>query len=155
MCIDDSQIRKEVVNEQTLLIPTSEGWKRLHEHPEIEGLGLGSSDTARWLWGRLEFTQQYPEFSLSLYRPGPGIEAWLGLVLLWINGGWQRVHIERLTCERCAWTGKTANPLLNDLYVGVPNKDRALEVAHEHPVLPCPICQSKLPRHPIWVEPTS
>jgi hypothetical protein len=151
--INDPHISSEIVDGQTVLIPTAEGWRRLQEQQDIEGLNLGSPDTVQWIWGRLEFVQQYPEFTLSLYRPGPGVQAWLGLVLLETETGWQRVHIERLTCVVCGWAGKTANPLLNDLYVGVPDKSAALEAANRHPVLPCPRCKSKLPRHPIWVEP--
>ena len=75
------------------------------------------------------------------------------LLLLKTDSSLQRVHIEHLLCEVCAWYGATANPMLVDLYAGVQNVWEVMRNAERYAVLPCPKCGSKLPRHPIWTEP--
>lgn len=153
MYTNDAELAEVSVDGQTVVIPTALGWARLQAEPALDGLPLGSPDIMRSVKSLLNFVRRYPEFTLALYRPGPGIKAWLPLVLLRAAGAWQRVFVERLTCPACGWTGQTANPLVHELYSGVPDVNAALQATRKYAVLPCPRCGGKLPRHPIWVEP--
>lgn len=144
---------KELVNGQLVLIPDQLGWKNLKESPEIDGIEILSRKTINILWEQLEFASCYPEFTVGLFKPSEVLNKWLPLLLLKTTGGWQRVHLEKLTCNKCGWEGQTANPLLADLYIGVLNKWDVLKATEKFPALPCPRCKSILPRYPIWVEP--
>jgi ankyrin repeat protein len=100
-----------------------------------------------------ELARDYPEISTGLHRSGHERFGLMPIVLLEIGGGLQRIHIEQLTCEVCRWSGVTANPMMPDLYLCIPDQFRHMRDAEKYPVLPCPACGAKLPRHPIWIGP--
>ena len=100
----------------------------------------------------VNLADRYPEFVCSLVDRKV-FHDYLYIMLLKTPYGLQRVHIEHLACDFCHWYGATANPMIPDLYFGVADKWEVMRRAERHPVLPCPRCGSKLPRHPIWTEP--
>jgi hypothetical protein len=150
MKLNDQHMKVQLVNGQEMVIPDSVGWNKLRHQPEVDAVPLGVQDI---LWPLLKLVDQYSELTLALYRPGEYAKQLIPCALLLTPTGWQRVHIERLTCSVCGWDGKTANPTIPDLYAGAPNEREAFESAWRMPTAPCPRCGSKLPRHPIWVEP--
>lgn len=150
---DDPHLTPKVIDEQLVLIPNEQGWEILKVDPFIDGIELLSEGTRYLLWKDIEFAQKYSEFTVALFKPSEIFNKWMPLVLLHTQLGYQRVHLERLMCNECGWQGQTANPLISDLYLGVPNSWKALKETEKYPLLPCPRCKSKLPRYPIWVEP--
>ena len=101
----------------------------------------------------LDFAKRFAGFCLGLERLGKG---WCPILFFSTSKGWQRVHIEALTCEHCGWNpGFAANHLLPNLYFGVPDELEVLRAAaRRFPPLPCPRCGGKLPREAIWTEPS-
>jgi hypothetical protein len=151
----DPHIQLETIDKQEVLIPDIEGWELLKKSPEIDGvpLLLGKQDLLKIVWDTLEFVRKHPEFKLVLCPNSKVKKSWLPCVVLLTTIGWQRVGIEKLTCEVCNWQGATANPLFADLYVNVPDKLNVIKATSRHPEQPCPRCKNKLPRCAIWVEP--
>lgn len=149
MHTDDPRFRHNMVNGGSLLIPDAEGWKQLRIDPSINDFPL---PTQTWIWQKYAFVQRYPELSLGFIEPTYP-SPWSPCVILNTEVGLQRVHLERLTCTVCGWSGVTANPTDSTLYLFVAETDRALQEAFTHPIVPCPRCGSRLPRHPIWTEP--
>jgi hypothetical protein len=155
MKLSDSRIQKEIVNDQTVYIPTEEGWAELLQEPVLEGVEAWSFYVEDMLKYQLDLTRKHSGvLRLCFYIPNTKQElrGWLFCLLLRVFDGWQRVHMERLTCENCGWFGLTANPLVSDLYFGVLDSVASLRQTYKYPVLPCPQCESKLPRYPIWIE---
>ena len=160
MKLNDPRIKKEIINDQAVYIPTNEGWEELLQEPILEGVRIWDPESYDLLERRLDFIKKYPkEFCWGFYIPHssqefkPWIKSWASCALLHTIDGWQRVFLERLTCETCGWSGGTANPLISDLYHGVPDWIASMRQTNKYPVLPCPRCGGNLPRHPIWVEP--
>ena len=101
----------------------------------------------------LQFAINHPtEFKLGLCLDGPLARAWTAMLLFRTEQGWQRVHIERLTCSNCGRVCTTANPEVPSLYIGTPEKWAALTRASHHQQISCPICGTELPRFAIWAE---
>lgn len=144
----------ELIDGGSVLIPHNAAWLKLTEDAEIDGLSLGGEMVRRVLRGNVGFCMANPtRFTVALFKPGPNPKFWMHCVLFRHEDRWRRVHIERLQCGACGWRGMTATPLVPDLYLGVPNKAKAIEEAAGIPVVPCPSCGGALPpRHPIWVE---
>jgi hypothetical protein len=147
----DPEIESVTVDEGEVLLLQAAAWNRLRETPIIDGIPLALPDLT---WSLLTRVQRFSELRLGLCKSGVKDKCWLPCVLLKTNVGWQRVHLERLTCESCHWQGETANPMVIDLYLCDGTRDwrSALASASKHPVCHCPKCGEKLPRHPIWVE---
>jgi hypothetical protein len=150
---NDSHIRSEIVDGETMYIPDEKGWTYILQDMVFAEIPVLSTNMRDRLKSRLEFVQRYPEFEMGLFDPKAFKPFWFECVLLKTECGWQRVHIESLLCEVCGWYGATANPMIPDLYMGTSDKWAAMDAADKHKVLPCPKCGSKLPRHSIWVEP--
>ncbi len=143
-------IQHILVDGEQLLLPSRAAWRQLLVDPVIDGAPFAVPDLLRH---NLLVTCLYDELVLALQQSGGRQAKWLPIVLLQYVDGWQRVHLERLTCNTCGWQGMTANPTIMDLYLGVPNRKVAEDRAWQHPVVPCPQCHSTLPRRPIWVQP--
>ncbi len=153
MLRDDPRLSIERVDDAEVFIPSFDAWEELRSDPVIDGLPVAVLEL---LWDLLSFVRHYPDhFALALYCPHLNYATLLTIVLLRTSTGWQRVHIEYLTCGTCGWHGGTAYPMLSELYFGVPDSREALDRAWHRPVLPCPGCGAALPRRPIWIEPTA
>lgn len=146
---DDPRFGSKIVNGQLLIVPDENGWKQLQLTPMIDGYPIA---VLTLLWKDYVLVQPYSELAIGLIPPFRYSKVWLPCILLRTERRWQRVHLERLTCESCMWQGYTANPMDPDLYLDVPDWHSALKRALKHPTVPCPCCKSTLPRHPIWTE---
>lgn len=149
----NEEVKTERVDGQAVYVPDAGSWESLLRRRECAGSSFAVEGLEHWWRWTLDFVRRHREFAIALYRAGLPAFKLSPLVLLRTRTGWQRVHIEHLQCEVCDWCGATANPTIPDLYVGTPDRWGALKEAERHPVLPCPKCGSKLPRHPIWTEP--
>ncbi len=153
MSIQRNQLRKQVVDGQELLFPSHEQLEQIVKDGTLDGKPWRSA-----FLNEIKHVKpcvlKYPELSIATGTAG----IWDDIIytLVQIGEGIQRVHLERLTCEVCGWQGMTANPQIIDVYFGVPKEIDTFELMRyarkQYPVIPCPTCQSKLPRHPIWVE---
>ena len=157
MKIQDISKSVEIVNGESLYIFDVEKWNLIKSNPVIDEVLVGGEELIKLVSGMVEFTKQHDEFSLACYRYKIGFEKWFWIFieLLKTDIGWQRIHIERISCESCGWEGDIANPTLPSLYDTVDNKEGALNSAWAHPVKNCPICGKKLQRFAIWTETTS
>ncbi|MEH2058165.1 MAG: hypothetical protein V7K97_18785 [Nostoc sp.] len=147
-------IKHTYIDGQQILFPSQMDWESLQLNPLIDDSPLAILDS---IWSALEFAQKYPEIHLGLGKISSG-KKWMPYIFLDIESNFQRVHLETLTCSFCNWRGKTANPMIIGLYFGDGiNQDdfTLMKAAERYPVLPCPSCGNRLPRHPIWVEPVN
>ncbi|WP_414573234.1 hypothetical protein [Nostoc sp. CCY 9925] len=145
-------IKHTFIDGQEILFPSKLDWEILQLNPLIDDMPLAILDL---LWAALEFTQKYSEIYLGLGKISMKEKKWMPYIFLEIESNFQRVHLETLSCSFCSWRGKTANPMVIDPYFGDGiNQDHftLMEAAERYPVLPCPSCGHRLPRHPIWVE---
>lgn len=142
-----------IVNNGIVYLPTQEEWQEIFTKNEFFDKKVRSrTGLDKWIEYRLELSKKYPELQLGLFQYGLEKFGLSPIVILKIDNDLQRVHIEELTCEYCDWHGETANPMLSDLYkIGTWLVET--RKAERFPVLPCPKCNNKLPRHPIWIEP--
>ena len=143
-------VDERVVDGQQMLFQSSETWEELRREPVLNGVALGVQDL---VWASRELTLRYPELVLGLGWLGPAARRLSPYVLLRVPDGWQRVHLEEVACSRCSWKGLIGNPVVVDVYLGSPEREKALERAWRRPVLGCPSCGSELPRRAIWVAP--
>ncbi|MEH2048815.1 hypothetical protein [Nostoc sp.] len=145
-------IKHTCIDGQEILFPSPEDWETLRLNPLIDEMPLAVLDL---LWSGLEFTQKYPELHLGFGKLSMREKKWMPYIFVEIEADFQRVHLETLTCNSCNWGGNTANPMLIDPYCGDGiNQDHftLMRTAERYPVLPCPSCGNRLPRHPIWLE---
>ncbi|NJN12709.1 MAG: hypothetical protein HC815_34060 [Richelia sp. RM1_1_1] len=152
---NDKRFKHTNVDGQMILFPNEEAWKILQSEPVIDGITLR---VLYLLWSILEFVQQYHELHLGLGHSSQKCKDWRPYVFLEIDSNLQRVHLERLQCSYCGWKGMTAYPLDVDIYLGDGVTEKTFDLlrnAEKYPVLPCPKCGERLPRHPIWLEPGS
>ena len=150
MSIDNIQPNIKIVNGGEMLIFSIRDWERLLEDEVFQDKLIVPKSLKNNFERFVEFIKKYKEFDLGVYLVG---QTALPSLVLKISNSFQRVHIERITCEKCGWSGETANPMVADLYFGIPNKLEELKNVEKIPLQPCPRCGSELPRHPIWVEP--
>lgn len=142
------------IDDQHIIIPSLEDWNLLQSAPVIDGNKVLGIDTS-WFCSTLEFINKYPELKIGLGYLSTTWQEWNLYVFLHINSAIQRVHLEKLNCVFCGWKGRSANPMIVDLYFGegVQGKDiQLMRVAAKYPICPCPSCGQRLPRHSIWVE---
>lgn len=139
------------INGQPVLVLTNKSLQKSLYEGTIKSIPIGSLDILHKI---VEVLKDHQGFLIGFVKPKK-VRYWIYLVLLQQEGEYQRVHIERLTCKRCNWQGWTANPMILDLYVDVPDWKVALDEAATHTVLPCPVCTAVLPRNAIWIEPIS
>ncbi|MVN78772.1 hypothetical protein GO988_20760 [Hymenobacter sp. HMF4947] len=140
-----------LVNGQQLLIPSDAEWAEILRGGELNG----RQTSATFLWSVqrcLPVVAQYAELSLTILDLD-GCH-FFTKVFLGVADYKQRVFLEELQCIVCNWSGWTADPLVEDNYIGLP-WDLVLPLiqkAMTFPLSPCPTCGAKLPRrHPIWV----
>jgi hypothetical protein len=147
----DPRLRVETVNEGMMVLPNPSAWEELRADPQIDGASIL---TPKLAWASVHFCNKHSAcFAVGLYQYGPSQKKWAHCVLYRVGEAWQRVHLERLSCADCGWKGMTATPLLSDLYLGVPDKEKVMQLAAKIPVVQCPVCGGLLPpRHPIWAE---
>jgi hypothetical protein len=147
-------IKHTYIDGQQILFPSQMDWETLKLNPIIDDRPLAILDS---VWSALEFAHKHLEIQLGLGKISIG-NKWMPYIFLDIESNFQRVHLETLTCSFCNWRGKTANPMVIDPYFGDGiNQDHftLMRDAERYPVLPCPSCGNRLPRHPIWVEPVN
>ena len=153
MSLDDTHIKIETLADEQLYIPDREGWRHLLQGESYAGKTAFPENIRQAVEYYLELTDKYHLFILSFHDIAVFSKYHSVCMLLRTDTGLQRVHIEHLKCDVCGCYGATANPMILDLYFGVADKWEVMRRAERHPVLPCPRCKSKLPRHPIWTEP--
>jgi len=144
-----------LVNGEQINIIDSAKFKFLKADPFIDEISIGGEGILKLICGLMEFVLKYPEFSLGIYKFKIGTSKirWMFVVLYKLESSWQRVHIERVKCDKCNWIGEIANPTEPSLYDTVSNRFDVLDEVWEIANLPCPKCGEKLPRHAIWTEP--
>jgi hypothetical protein len=123
---DSHHFAQVVVDGQLMLIPDETAWKQLSVSPELDGVRLGE-DLQRVGFRQWRELLPYPEFSVALGRISGW--PWWCWVLLKLQDRFQRVHIERLTCASCGWSGMTATPAIPDLYFGSSDSESAFQRA--------------------------
>ncbi len=151
MTLNSSSFEYKNINGQKLLFPNQSEWIILKKNPFIDNIPIAVQDS---MWSALEVVNQYPELFLGLACISV-FKSWIPYVFIKINSYFQRGHIETLTCNVCSWRGKTINPMVIDPYLGNEINQyhfTLMKLAEKFPILPCPNCDSKLPRHPIWIE---
>jgi predicted RNA-binding Zn-ribbon protein involved in translation (DUF1610 family) len=147
-----SSIKHICIDGQEILFFDADDWEDLKLNPVLDNMPIAIQDS---VWSSLKIVQQYPELHLGLSQISIW-KKWMPYVFLEIDSGFQRGHLETLTCDNCGWRGYTVNPMVIDPYIGDGiNQDyiTLMRLAEIHSVLPCPNCGTRLPRHPIWVEP--
>ncbi|HJU38500.1 MAG TPA: hypothetical protein VJ724_02935 [Tahibacter sp.] len=146
---------REIVNGGEVLIPLDLSVDNIEQMGLVDGAPGLATYTRASLPRALGHVSRDPHnLMLSLVGGGgPRSRPWQHLILLRRSGHWQRVHLETLTCGVCGWRGLTANPALNELYFGTINEMDELSKALDIAPLPCPRCNSKLPRQAIWIDP--
>ena len=152
MNLPDSDVKCEFVDGQLVLIPTTNGWARLRNDTNIDGV------TVYFYENMVDYNSGLAEryvgqFAMALFRPGPRAP-WSPILLLRDGDRWQRVMTISPTCDVCGWRGVVASPTPVVLFIGVHNKAEAERRGDLLPTVPCPQCGSwfNLVR-PIWAEP--
>jgi hypothetical protein len=137
-------------NGQQLLNPSEAEWVEILRSGELNGRQT-SATFLRSVQQSLPVVAQYAELSLTILDLDG--RYFFPKVFLQVADYKQRVFLEKLQCIVCDWSGWTAEPLVEDNYVGLPWDlvKQLLQKALTLPLTPCPICGAKLPRHPIWV----
>lgn len=137
-------------NGQQLLHPSAAEWADLLRNGVLRGRQL-SPTFLRSAQQILPVVVQYNELELTILDLDG--RYFFPQVLLCLTAYKQRVFLERLQCQVCEWAGLTAEPLGMDNYLGLPLdlQNQLRQQALTLPLLPCPICGAKLPRHPVWV----
>jgi hypothetical protein len=139
------------IDGQEILLPTQEDWENILVEPIIDGRPVAIVYSIERV---LRVANRCPDIYLGLGFLSLFME-WMPYVFVKIEDHFQRVHLEKLTCETCHWTGMTANPMVIDSYFGDGiNQDYfiLMKYAMQYPILKCPQCGDCLPRHPIWIE---
>ncbi|MBK1811934.1 hypothetical protein JHL18_15035 [Clostridium sp. YIM B02505] len=142
----------ELVNDEKLYLINMELWNILERDNEIDGIPM-EENLLKSLSKMASFVRKHKGFSLTFYRYSIGTTRyrWLFCIVYNINDRLQRVQIENVTCEFCGWKGKMANPTIPSLYDTVEDRQEALNIAWNMPVVNCPVCDKKLKRNAIWV----
>ena len=137
-------------NGQQLLYPSDAEWTDLLGSGVLLGRRL-SPTFLRSAQHLLPVVAQYPELSLTILDLDG--RYFFAKAFLQVAAYKQRVFLETLQCVVCKWSGWTAEPLVSDNYFGLSLdlQNQLLQQALTLPLLPCPVCRAKLPRHPIWV----
>jgi len=103
-------------------------------------------------WIKEMFTAITPYYGQLRIGLGTLRDFYLPYVLLVISDGeFQRVQIEKINCTHCQSPWLSANPAIWDLYISVPNKDEAWEVALSRTQVKCPHCGQDPGRRSIWL----
>jgi hypothetical protein len=150
---DEINVTVQIIDGGEMYVPNLQTWETLFQTRVFQERTVFSEDMRDLVSNHLDLSRRYPEFALAFQAFSPLKESWLICMLLQTMSGPQRVHIEHLRCDVCGWYGTTANPMLPDLYLGVPDRRSALDAAAKQPEVPCPKCGTKLPRPAIWTEP--
>ncbi|MDT7526952.1 hypothetical protein NOG12_12810 [Pseudidiomarina sp. GXY010] len=93
-----------------------------------------------------------PPVFLGLHCGFPLRGGWWPIYLLQQEQSYIRVHLERIVCESCGWSGRSANPVVGQLYDGSADPVYARQRGFALPTIKCQKCSSKLPRPSVWVE---
>lgn len=153
MAISHIQDDEASVDGQTFVIPSIESLHRLLHEPNYLGIPVYLPGTETLVKNLILFvSEHWDEFRLGVYRAEHLKKAWMVVPLFAVGNNWQRVQIERVTCEKCAWNGWIANPTEPSLYFGVPNELAATQHAYTYSRLGCPACEIALPRFAVWTE---
>lgn len=155
MRIEEITKGKTLVNDEQIYIIDKTKFNLLMDDPFIDEIYVGGEGILKLIWGLNEFVLKYPEFLLGIYKFKIGAikTKWMFIVLYQIESGWQRVHIERVKCDKCNWIGEIANPTEPSLYDTVKNRFEILDRVWIIPKKPCPNCGEGLQRYAIWTEP--
>lgn len=151
MSLNSSSFEYKNINGQKVLFPSQSEWMTLKISPLIDNIPIGVQDS---VWSALEVVDKYLELYLGLAQISV-FNSWMPYIFVKIDSYFQRGHLETLTCNLCNWKGNTINPMVIDPYLGDGiNQDHftLMKLAEKFPILSCPNCGAKLPRHPIWVE---
>jgi len=137
-------------NGQQLFSPSTAEWAELLCSRVLRGRQL-SPTFLRSVQQILPVVAQYTELSLTILDLDG--RYFFPKVFLQVSAYKQRVFLETLQCLVCEWSGLTAEPLVSDNYIGlsINLQNQLRQHALTLPLLPCPVCGAKLPRHPIWV----
>lgn len=155
MSFDKPTVKSQVVDGREFFVPDIADWPYFLAGGQFQGKSVYSEGLADLLAQHAELARRHEELFLSFRAFTAESEHFTVCMLLRTARGLQPVHIECLECEECGWSGNTANPMVADLYIGFADPFAAMRSAEAYPVLSCPKCGSKLPRHPIWIEPLS
>ncbi|WP_148051271.1 hypothetical protein [Pseudomonas brassicacearum] len=141
-----------VVDGQLVIAPSVSEWEGILNTGKYQDGTIFNSNLEVIVRNMLDFLSgREDEFCLGLHLT-KSLKPWVPIHLYRMDERWQRVLIERVTCDQCNWVGKIANPSDPTLYFGV---DGELGVAYKALSLPrcnCPKCGMALPRIAVWVE---
>lgn len=148
MDINDNRIEKKILDGKEYLFPDRDAWAELERKPKIDGKEIFDLDNALKY---KKITDKHSDLFLGLYLFSRR-NKWLPCIFFKIDDYLQRVHLEKIRCNECSWQGMTANPLVAELYFGLPDEDELFQKAGNYEVKLCPGCSCRLPRYPIWIE---
>lgn len=131
---------------QSVYLLDSSLFKSIEIEEEINGIKVNAMDLVEKM---MKFVKENTDFSIICYQLGRN---WMFCIVFSLDGTWQRVQIENLTCDKCGWQGISANPTIPELYLGTPNRWEALEKTNFSQTVTCPQCKSELPRVSLWTK---
>lgn len=146
-------VSEMAVDGQQMFLLDDLEWERAVALGEWRQIGLVSPGTRPLLEAMLRFSRSRREaFRLAICRDSDFIKYWHVIHLIKTSYGWQRVHVERVTCSTCGINQWIANPTVADLYLGVLDWFDARERAMSAGPIPCIGCGAPLPRFAVWSE---
>lgn len=148
MGIDSIYDSIEILDEEKIYVISYEKWMKLIQY----NYKLDIMDSMIPIITKLmEFSNKYNDFSVGFSKGGA--IGWVATVLYNYDKEIHRVQLENGKCKKCEWSGIIANPTDVLLFINVKNNIEIMRKAWELPMLGCPICNEKLERPAIWVEP--
>jgi hypothetical protein len=146
--------RKEIVDNQELLLVDIEYWSSQAHVPNVDGVPLATGALVKNLFGLVDFVNENDGFELAFYKAWYGKRkwAWLFTIIQRTNNGWQGCMLNIQSVNACNAQLVITNPTMPDLYATLPDKNEMLQRAYNQPAIPCPVCGAKLSRHAIWAK---
>ena len=150
MVLSAKDFRKIEVDGELMLLPTIAQVNVIAAGALIEAKPV-IRNTDIIAWKELISGIEPPVF-LGLHCGFPLRGGWWSIYLLQQDQLHIRVHLERIVCDSCGWSGRSANPVVGQLYDGSADPVDARLRGFALPIIKCQNCSCKLPRPSVWVE---
>jgi len=147
MNADDPRIRRELIHNQVVLLPTPTAWAEILKDGSLERIPLALPE---WVAGWL---REYARFDAAHLGLVQWRNRWSPLPLLCLDSYYYRVHFENVICEHC---GKRCGPSATPdsvSYAGTGLTTAEVWAQFKNlPVRSCPHCSGMLRRRQtVWL----